>query len=203
MQCRRCLSSLFVALLVGFCADVHPFALSPKEAEDFCLLVPCAAEPVGHVGIKFCYLPRTQDQVMVSENKTHAARQDIQPFVSFVGLKAGFDLGGRDDNFPRLRATGLTGQGNDGTSVRISGLEPDTGVSHFGGADEFIQGYPKRLGQREKQLQAGAALTGLQPGQSALGDSCGCPKARQANTSLHAQASEPPTNLIERGGDHF
>jgi len=68
---------LFVAVPVRFCADVHLFALSSENTEYLCLLISRTAEPVRHMSIELSYLAGAEDQVVVPENKAHAARKDI------------------------------------------------------------------------------------------------------------------------------
>ncbi len=69
-----------------------------------------------------------------------------------------------------MRAAWLPGERDDGAAVAVSWGEPDPGVADLGCADEFVQGDPVGLRDRQEQLEAGPALAGFQPGQGALGD---------------------------------
>jgi len=98
------------------------------------------------------------------------AGQHVEPFVTLMGAKVGLAAAGRDDHFPGMRAAWLPGERDDGAAVAVSWGEPDPGVAGLGCADQFAQGDPVSLRDRQEQLQAGPALAGFQPGQGALGD---------------------------------
>lgn len=151
-----------------------------------------------HVGVEHGYLSRAKYQVMVSENKAHAARKDIKPFVAVVGLQGRLGFGRRDDDLPRMRAPRLPGQRNDGAALRVSGLGADTRITNFRRTDELIQWYVVRLRQRQEQFQAWAPLSRLQPGQCAFRNTRGCRETGQSNTAQHTQALEPRSHLIKR-----
>ncbi len=64
------------AHLTGFRADVHLFALSSEQAQHFDGLVTGAAEPVRHLGVELGHFTGTKDQIVVSQDQSHATGQD-------------------------------------------------------------------------------------------------------------------------------
>ena len=190
-----------MALLVRLRTDVHPLALAAKDTEYFCLLIPSAAEPMRHVRIELGHLPRTKDQIMVTEHKAHPPRKDIKPLVSFVFLQDGLDLGRRDNDLPGLHTPGLAGQRDDSTPVGIPGLKANTGITDLRCTNQLIQRHTVSLSQRQKQLQARPPLAGLQPRQRALRNPSGSCKTRQRLAALHAKALQPHSNLVQGGGN--
>ena len=75
-----------VSLLVRLCSNMHPLALSSKDAEYFSLLVPGAAEPMRYVRIELGHLPSSENQIMITQHKTHPPGKDVKPLVALVGL---------------------------------------------------------------------------------------------------------------------
>ncbi len=191
-----------MALLIRLSANLHPVALAAKDTEYFRLLIPRAPKPMGNVGIELGHLPRPEDQVMVTEHKAHPPRKNIKPLVALVGLQDGFDLGGRDDDFPGLHAPRLAGQRDDSTPVGVSRLKTDTGITDFRCADQLIQRHPVSLGQRQEQLQTRAPLARLQPRQRAFRNTSGCCETRQRHAALHAKTLQPHPHLVKSGGNN-
>src|SRR5271170_1232160 len=106
----------------------------------------------------------------ISRSLPELAGERVEPFVAFVGAHFGLAGFGRDQQLPGGPAVRLAGQRDHDAAPAASRFEPDTGVSDVGGADEFFERHLEGLGYRQEQLEAGFALAGLQPGQSALGD---------------------------------
>jgi thioredoxin reductase len=144
-----------------------------------------------------------QHEILITEDKAHPARKDVQPFVAVVNARVGLGLGRGDDDLPRLDAARLPREGKHGATVHPARLEPNPGVTHVGGSDEVVQWDLMGLREREQQLEGGAASAGLEPRQRALRD----PRLRgqlgKGDTPLGPYPLEPRTNLVERGGDRW
>jgi hypothetical protein len=118
--------------------------------------------------VKLRHLPGSVDQVIVAEKQPRFSAQHVQPLMALMGLRLRGGLARRDEDLPRLHPSGLWGEWNDGAAVHPAGLQPRPRVADIGGADQLVERNPVRLGEREQQLQAWPALTGLQPRQGAL-----------------------------------
>ena len=104
-------------------ADVYPLALLPEQAQDLRRFVPGAAEPVRHSGVELGRLSPRQDELVLAEEKSHAAGQDVQPLVALVRAEFGLDGRNGDEDLPGLNAAGLRGERNDGPPAGALRLE--------------------------------------------------------------------------------
>ncbi|MBB4703711.1 hypothetical protein BJ982_005255 [Sphaerisporangium siamense] len=60
------------------------FALGAKDAEEFHGVFVGVTEPVREVGVEFGDFALGEDEVLVAEDDTQAAAQDVQPVVALV-----------------------------------------------------------------------------------------------------------------------
>ena len=70
---------------------------------------------------------------------------------------------GRDDDLPDVEPARLLRQRKDHAAVADARLEPDSRVADVRGADELVERNLMGFGKREEQLEAGLALTVLEP----------------------------------------
>ena len=63
----------------------------PEKAQHLDRPVAEAAEPVRHPGVELGGIGRVQDQVLIAEHQPQLAVQDVEPLISFVGLRSGAD----------------------------------------------------------------------------------------------------------------
>jgi len=107
-----------------------------------CWLVTRAAEPVRHVSVKLNDFAGAENPVLVAEDKTHVAGEDVDPFVAVVCPWLGGDLAGRDDDLPGLHGVELAGERYHRSALDLAGLDPDAWVAHLGCAHKIVQWHP-------------------------------------------------------------
>src|SRR3954452_8967771 len=85
-------------------SDRHSFPGASEDAEDLSWFFAGATEPVRNGGVECRDFSGAEHQVLVCEDETDVAREDIDPFVTVVRPRLRGDLAGRDDDFPGLHA---------------------------------------------------------------------------------------------------
>ena len=174
-------------------AAVDPLTLRTEQAEDLGRLRPVAAEPVRDPGVELGHLARAEHQVVVAEDEPHPPGQDVEPLVALMRTQPRSPLLGGTMIFHACTPPGCRVSGITVRPFRLLGLEPNAGVAHLRRADEIVERDPVGLRQRQQQLQAGAALTGLQPRQRALGD------ARSSRPAPSASRRAAARSCLSRG----
>ena len=94
----------------------------------------------------------------------------------------------------------MPGERDDDTAVAILGDELHPGVAHLRGADELVEGDLVRLGDREQQLEARLALSGLETGEGALGDAGLLRQLRERHSPLVPHATQPWSDVGQNRG---
>ena len=69
-------------------AHLHALAGPPEEAQHLGRRLTGAAEPVRHPGVELGDLPDAEHQVLVAEDQSHPAGQDVEPLVAVMGSRA-------------------------------------------------------------------------------------------------------------------
>jgi hypothetical protein len=98
---------------------------------------------------------------------------------------------GRDEVLERLQAAGLAGERHDRHAVLGDRPQMDPGVAGGGRADQLVQWDLVGAGQRQQQLQGGAAAAGLQPGQRADRDAGGGRQLCKGHPAVLPQRPQP------------
>jgi hypothetical protein len=130
----------------GGSRDCHGFTGSSEDADDFCGLRASAAEPVGDCGVEGSDLTGPEHDVLVSENKSHVARQDVDPLVPVVRPRFGGGLAGRNDDLSCLYSAGLARQGDDCPALDSAGFESQAGVAFFRRCDKVVERHAVGMG---------------------------------------------------------
>src|SRR5687768_7243218 len=103
--------------------DGHPLAGAAEDAQDLGGLFSRAAEPVRYLGVELDDLAGPEDPVLVADDESQSAGQDVDPLRAVVNPRLGADLAGRNDDLPGLHPVGLPGEGNDGSTLDVAVLE--------------------------------------------------------------------------------
>lgn len=90
-------------------SDGHALARACEQAEDLGGLFAGAAEPMRLHGVELRDLPRLDHPVLLADDQTHPAAQNVDPLIPLVDPRVGDGLRLWDHNFPRLHAIGVIG----------------------------------------------------------------------------------------------
>ena len=75
------------------------------------------AEPVRKPGVELGHFTGPHRDVVLAQDQSHLAREDVEPFVALVRAKLGLAALGRNDHLPHVHTTRLLGQREDDAAV--------------------------------------------------------------------------------------
>jgi thioredoxin reductase len=178
---------------------VHPLTLRTEQAQQLGRIRARAGEPVRDVGVELGGLAGRQDHVVFAENEPQPAGQHVQPLVSLVRAQVGIPglLVRREDHLVRLETAGPAGQRDVGHAMPGERGGMDARIPGGRGADQLIKLHLMCPGQRQQQLEGGAALTGLQAGEGTDRDPGGLGKLRQRRAAILTQGTQPGADGVE------
>jgi hypothetical protein len=135
-------------------------SLLAEQAEKLDRFFVGGAEPVRDPRIELCGLAGWEHEVVLSQDESEPAIEDVDPLVAFMGLQicSSPALAGFDDQLVRLDAAGTAGEREHGHAVALDGAEVDSGIPCGRRIDQLVQRHPVGLSQGEQQLKGGPAL---------------------------------------------
>lgn len=181
--------------------QVHPFPALAEQAQQLDGMVAVGPEPVGNPGVELGDLAGGQHQVPIGDHEPQPSGEDVQPLVPLVDAEIGWVVTRRDDDLPRLDATGLAGERDHGATVAFLGTELHARIAHLGRADEVVERHLVRFGDGEEQLQARSPLPALEPGEGALGDAGAGGQLLEGHAAFVAETPQARADVGQDGGE--
>jgi hypothetical protein len=181
--------------------DVDKAAVLAEQAEDLDGSITGGAEPVRDLRVELGDLAGRHRDVVVTEDQPELAAQDVQPLMALMCPELGLAAFGWDHHLPGVLTERVLRERYDDPTTPLLRLQSDPRISHLWRANQLFERDAMGLGDREQELQARLALTGLQSGQRALGDPGGGRQLRERHVPLGARPLQPRSDLGEHGGD--
>ncbi len=126
------------------------FALGAEKTQYFHWPIVDRTEPMWHSGIEFRGLARLHDDVVLAEDQSQSAVENVEPFVTLVNARIRVGANGIDDELVGLHATRAPGEGVDRHMFASNRRRPHPRIGDGRCADEFVQRNLVCPGDREE-----------------------------------------------------